>query len=69
MSLQQQVQSQLIKRREEWENLAVLALNAAFKATPACEHEELLNNVYNKIITRVFLTPGTSSEPDNVQHQ
>lgn len=69
MSLQTQVQSQLIRRREEWKNLAVLALSAAFKATPACEHEQLLNNVYDKIIQRVFLSSGEQSGTQNVQHQ
>jgi hypothetical protein len=54
MNLQEQVQSQLIRKREEWENLAVLALSAAFKCTPVDQHEELLNNVYTKIINKVF---------------
>ena len=54
MNLQQDYRDQLIRKREEWENLAVLALSAAFKCTPVNEHEELLTSVYNKIVQKVF---------------
>jgi hypothetical protein len=67
MNLQEQVQFQLIRRREEWENLAVLALSAAFKATPQAEHQDLLDSVYHKIIQRVFADTEGERSGDEVQ--
>jgi hypothetical protein len=54
MTLQQQHQTYLRSRRDDYVGTAIFALQLAFKATPVNQHEELLNNVYNQIIQRLF---------------
>jgi hypothetical protein len=65
MNLQQQHRAQLLTKRKEWENLAILAIRAAFKNTPINEHQQLLDSIYIQIVQQVFHTPGEA--PHEVQ--
>lgn len=63
-----QLQQQLIQYQT---NIAISALSVAFRATPADKRQNLLDTVYNQIITRVFgdeLSSGPTSETDDDQH-
>jgi hypothetical protein len=55
MNLQQQHKALLLSKRREWENVAILAISAAFKNTPPEEHQALLDSIYAQIVTRVFV--------------
>jgi hypothetical protein len=61
MNLQQQHRAQLLTKRKEWENLAILAIRAAFKNTPQEDHQALLDDIYAQIVQQVFHTPGDAS--------
>jgi hypothetical protein len=54
MNLQQQTQAALLTKRREWEDLAILAIRAAFKNTPPEEHQALLDSIYAQIVQQVF---------------
>jgi hypothetical protein len=49
-----EVGARMLSKRREWEDVAILAISAAFKNTPPEEHQALLNSIYEQIITRVF---------------
>jgi hypothetical protein len=61
MNLQQQHRAQMLTKRREWENLAILAIRAAFKNTPINEHQQLLDSIYTQIVQQVFHTAGEAS--------
>jgi hypothetical protein len=46
--------ARLLSKRREWENVAILAIRAAFKNTPPEEHQQLLDSIYAQIVARVF---------------
>jgi hypothetical protein len=54
MTIQQQHQSFLRSRRDDYVGTAIFALQLAFKATPVNQHEKLLDDVYQQVIQRVF---------------
>jgi hypothetical protein len=56
MNLTEQRQAQLLTKRQEWENVAILAIRAAFKNTPINEHQQLLDSIYTQIVQQVFAT-------------
>jgi hypothetical protein len=61
MNLTEQHKALLLSKRREWENVAILAIRAAFKNTPINEHQQLLDSIYTQIIQQVFHTPGEGS--------
>jgi hypothetical protein len=63
-NLQQQVRPKRIDRRQQCADAAVALIAAAFAATPSDQHQQLLDDIYARVIARVFGIPGNVSHAE-----